>query len=303
MILEKENEFTKEIKRTSQVFTHGGKFHADDVFSYALLRMINPDLKCRRGNKVPEDFTGIVFDIGGGIYDHHQVDSRVRENGIPYASLGLLWERLGEAVFGDEKQAEKFDRRFIQPLDFNDNTGEPNEIASLIRAFNPVWDEKADTDAAFLDAVDFAEKILEKKIAYIKSNMRADAAMEPYLSRAENGILIMDQYVPWKKAVEDTDIEFVIFPSNRGGYCAMGVKDDMIRETKCSFPEEWYGKRDEELIKVSGISTLRFCHKTGFMLSTDTLEDAKRACELSKKKQKKRTVFVHQLKRLLKKKR
>ena len=55
-----------------------------------------------RGNRVPEDFDGIVFDIGRGRYDHHQKDSRVRENGVPYAAFGLLWEELGEAILGEE---------------------------------------------------------------------------------------------------------------------------------------------------------------------------------------------------------
>ena len=45
-------------------FTHGGKFHADDVFSSALLLYINPEISITRGNSVPDDFTGIVFDIG-----------------------------------------------------------------------------------------------------------------------------------------------------------------------------------------------------------------------------------------------
>ena len=45
-------------------FTHGGKFHADDVFSSALLLYINPEISITRGNSVPDDFIGIVFDIG-----------------------------------------------------------------------------------------------------------------------------------------------------------------------------------------------------------------------------------------------
>ena len=30
-------------------FTHGGKFHADDVFSAALLRYLNPNIVIQRG--------------------------------------------------------------------------------------------------------------------------------------------------------------------------------------------------------------------------------------------------------------
>ena len=81
-------------KKNAKAFTHSGKFHADDVFSYALLLYLNPAITITRGNKVPKDFDGIVFDIGRGKYDHHQKDSRIRENGIPYAAFGLLWENL-----------------------------------------------------------------------------------------------------------------------------------------------------------------------------------------------------------------
>ena len=49
-------------------FTHGGKFHADDVFSAALLLYLNPESQITRGNKVPEEYDGIVFDIGRGEY-------------------------------------------------------------------------------------------------------------------------------------------------------------------------------------------------------------------------------------------
>ena len=81
--------------QSATAFTHSGKFHADDVFSSALLLYLNPEITILRGNRVPDDFDGIVFDIGRGKYDHHQKDSRIRENGVPYAAFGLLWEVLG----------------------------------------------------------------------------------------------------------------------------------------------------------------------------------------------------------------
>lgn len=71
-------------------FTHGAKFHADDLFSTALLRLINPDIQVERGFDVPENFDGIVYDIGRGRFDHHQQDKEIRENGVPYAAFGLL---------------------------------------------------------------------------------------------------------------------------------------------------------------------------------------------------------------------
>lgn len=73
-------------------FTHGGKFHADDVFSSALLLYINPEISITRGNSVPDDFTGIVFDIGRGEFDHHQKDSRIREKRCAVCGI---WPAVG----------------------------------------------------------------------------------------------------------------------------------------------------------------------------------------------------------------
>ena len=139
-------------EKDAQAFTHSGKFHADDVFSSALLLSVNPEITIHRGSQVPEDFKGIVFDIGRGKYDHHQRDSRIRENGVPYAAFGLLWEELGAEILGEEL-AEKFDEAFVQPLDNNDNTGEKNELATLIGNFNPPWDAQGVNDAAFFNCL------------------------------------------------------------------------------------------------------------------------------------------------------
>ena len=109
------NQLLNEIrKKDAKAFTHGGKFHADDVFSAALLLYLNPEIQISRGNQVPEDFDGIVFDIGRGAYDHHQKDSRIRENGVPYAAFGLLWEALGAEILGEEL-ALSFDEIMITP--------------------------------------------------------------------------------------------------------------------------------------------------------------------------------------------
>ena len=63
--------------------THAGKFHADDVFSGALLRLLRPGIGISRVFQIPENFDGLVFDIGWGEFDHHQQGAPVRENGVP----------------------------------------------------------------------------------------------------------------------------------------------------------------------------------------------------------------------------
>lgn len=284
--------FEKIRKKDARAFTHSGKFHADDVFSAALLLYLNPEITITRGNRVPEEYEGLVFDIGRGRYDHHQKDSRVRENGVPYASLGLLWEKLGPEILGQEL-AVKFDEAFVQPLDNNDNTGEKNELATLIGSFNPAWDAGNTGDEAFFQAVSVAGMILENKFERYRGNQRADRRIEEILEaheraietgdkpKNERQILILPEFVPCQKRLSETTIAFVIFPSNRGGYCIQPQKKEYSLNYKCSFPVEWLGLENEELVAATGLKSASFCHKGGFLMSVGTLEDAVNTCLVS----------------------
>ena len=279
-------------KKNAKAFTHSGKFHADDVFSYALLLYLNPAITITRGNKVPKDFDGIVFDIGRGKYDHHQKDSRIRENEIPYAAFGLLWEELGKEILGEELAA-KFDESFIQPLDNNDNTGEKNELATLIGNFNPSWDIEHGENEAFLKAVQTAGMILVNTFEKYKGNERAEKRIEEILTTQESSvlsgkkspveakILTLPEFIPCQKQLRDTEIAFIIFPSNRGGYCIQPLKRKHSLNYKCSFPESWLGLEGKELQTETGLNSANFFHKGGFIMTTDHLDDAISACKIS----------------------
>lgn len=265
--------------------THSGKFHADDVFSTALLQYFYPEMRVTRVSQVPEDFDGIVYDIGRGRYDHHQKDARVRENGVSYAAFGLLWEQLGPHILGQEL-AELFDTEFVQPLDLNDNTGEKNELANLIGDFNPVWDSDEDSNIGFFRAVNVAKEILQNKFHRYQGNERAEQKVQDILTRQkqEHGdekILVLDEFVPCQKQLSETEIAFLIFPSNRGGYCIQPVKKADSNQYKCGFPKHWLGLEGELLQTVTGTESAKFCHKTGFIMTTELLEDAITCCKKS----------------------
>ena len=295
-------------KPNAKAFTHSGKFHADDVFSSALLLYLNPQITITRGNRVPEEYDGIVFDIGRGRYDHHQRDSRVRENGVPYAAFGLLWEELGSGILG-ETLAQRFDEEFVQPLDKNDNTGEKNELASLIGNFNPVWDETEAADGVteekrdrglsvgFLRAVQVAGMVLENKFARYRADARADEKIDQVLAMQETQggdarILVLPEFVPCQKRLKETDTAFVIFPSNRGGYCIQPQKKPDSMNYKCSFPKQWLGLENEELQKATGLASAGFCHKGGFLMTVGDEADAIRACEISLEEYEQKPVIV-----------
>ncbi|GJN64247.1 MYG1 family protein [Faecalibacterium gallinarum] len=260
-------------------FTHAGKFHADDVFATALLQIVRPDFKVTRGFAVPEDFDGIVYDIGGGMFDHHDEPRQTRPNGVPYAAFGLLWRMLGPGLVG-ERQARLVDENFVQPLDLNDNTGEQNSLCDAIGFFNPVWDSKDDPDACFAQAVAVAKQILEKQIASANGVNRADDRVRQAYEASRDGIVVLPCYLPWKNGLYKTDSLFVVYPSQRGGWSAQCVTDPKTKKSKLPFPQSWAGQSPEVIAQKSGLEGISFCHASRFLITAKDKETAIAACRL-----------------------
>jgi uncharacterized UPF0160 family protein len=267
------------MKIPAKGFTHGGKFHADDVFATALLQILRPEIKVTRGFVVPDAFDGIVYDVGGGMFDHHAEPRELRPNGVPYAAFGLLWRVLGAQLVG-EHQARLLDENFIQPLDLNDNTGEQNSLADAIGSFNPVWDGTEQPDDCFWRAVPFAKAVLENEIAAANAVNRADETVQRAAQNAKDGIVVLPAYMPWKNGLYKSDALFVVYPSQRGGWSAQCVNDNKTHRSKQPFLAAWAGQPEEVLRAKSGLG-LRFCHASRFLLTADTREDALAACRMT----------------------
>lgn len=277
--MSKNNDTSICIKSIKRAFTHGGAFHADDVFSTAFIKMLNPDIEVIRGFQIPEGFQGIVYDIGCGEFDHHQADKETRANGKPYAAFGLLWRAYGHMLL-QEDEVRDFDESFVEPMDYSDNTGEPFFVSGLIAMMNPSWDDDTPSDEAFFKAVDFAIEILNKYFDSYRSRREARKVVEQYIT--DSKILILPRFIPWKDAVCHRDIYYVVFPSNRGGYNIQAVPVSCHDITlKKSFPKEWRGCDAATLREKTKIDTVSFCHTSGFMCVTETIEDAVKLAELS----------------------
>lgn len=270
-------EIADEVSPYSVGITHTGVFHADDVFSAALLNIVSPGIEIKRVSRVPDDLTDdtFVFDIGGGQFDHHQEGAEVRKNKIPYAAFGLLWREFGHALCGDA--ADDFDRCFVQPLDHADNGGPIDPMTMAISSFMPNWDDAdQDKDAAFFRAVDFAQGVLTRQICRINAAEAAKSIVDTAASNARGNIAVLDRFVPWDTVLPDTHIAFVVFPSLRGGWTAQAVPTTPGgRDQKNPFPAS-----DILTANVSGIT---FCHTGRFMISAETQEAAIKACEFASK--------------------
>lgn len=280
--------------KEANAITHGGTFHADEVFATVVLSKILPEVKLCRifkiTNEIPKN--AIIYDFGGGEFDHHiKGYNKMRPNGIKYSAFGLLWKKFGKELLKKvEKKEEVFyllDKTFVSAIDAADN-GQviKNKVipvitlSSVIATFNPNWDENEDYDENFLKAVEYAEKIFDNELKKAISKINAKEKVEKAIEESKNGILLLERYMPWQeqlfatKSQKAKEICFVIFPSNRGGYNAVAVPDlDGYLWKKKLFPEEWAGLTGEKLAEVAGVKSASFCHLGRFIASAQTLED------------------------------
>lgn len=288
-------DITKNIKEATAI-THGGTFHADEIMATVILEKVFGDIIVCRTFRVPEDLKEdvIVYDIGFGAFDHHQKGGNgARENGVPYAACGLIWKEFGPQIVANTCNPELvwnlIDRDLIQGIDAGDNGAMPKtdypahamSFSAVISGFNPNWDSNEDPDEAFAKAVELAEVVFDNTLASTIAKAKAEQIVEDAIEKAEEHIMVLNQFVPWQEYIFSStspkadEIQFVVFPSNRGGYNWQCVPDGLgsFGQRK-SVPEEWKGLRDDDIQKVTGIDTATFCHPAGFIGGAETFADA-----------------------------
>lgn len=275
----------------AEFITHAGNFHADDVFSTVLMERLFDNITLIRLNDYQDDGTKIAYDIGLGKFDHHgALYDKKRANGIHYCGFGLLWQEYGLEylrkikVEHPEKVFEIIDELLVIQIDAFDN-GEYNidapfniyTLAGLIEQFRPKIGKSEDENESFLKAVSFADTIFEQILNDAIGKVYAITEIEKKKKTIKDKILVLDEYIPYEYAIFKLgfDIDFVVYPSNRGCWAAHTVPTKYKGFTpKIPFKQEWAGLKDEELQKVSGIKTAHFCHKKLFLATADTKEDA-----------------------------
>lgn len=277
------NEFVTLVTNSSVAYTHAGVFHSDDVFGAALLQIINPEIQIRRTFKVSDEMkseTELIFDIGGGRFDHHFVGAPERDGGDKYSSFGLFWRELKTAL--PEQVWEAVDRELVLPIDLNDNYGEGNPISVIISSFNLGWnDSRSEADTAFENAVSFAKSALEHLISSEMKRWDAQALVESqYQASQDKRIVELDTPAPWAATiVAKPEPQYVIFPSDREGWMVQLVPVSLgSRETRARFPREWWGLPREELLELTHGRVL-FCHANGFILSAKDKDTAMALCK------------------------
>ncbi len=238
--------------------THGGKFHCDEVFAYAVLCLAlglsEPGrdhilLRTRKPELIDTaDIVwdvGFVFDAASSRFDHHQRGAPLRADATPFSSAGLIWQVYGEGAVAAvlrESGSEAFaaaiaaelDETVVRKIDEIDNgvsAAGPAQrdtlgMATLVGDFNPSWDDPAAAgptagDVAFQEAAALVSGILRRRIDGLRARLAAEAnVLAAYKAGEDPRILVLDRGMPWKNVAfsHDLPILFTVSPASNGNW-------------------------------------------------------------------------------------
>ncbi|OUS39860.1 metal-dependent hydrolase, partial [Oleispira antarctica] len=218
-----------------------------------------------------------------GRFDHHQRGGAgERENGIPYSSFGLIWQKYGlEICGGNQDIANSVDSGLVSTIDAVDcghveGVSKGISLSQTISMFNPTWQEDSHYDECFDEAVAFASRILARFIASANGGISAKAIVAKAVENAEDPrVIVLEQYTPWKRTVHALSEEalYVVYPSGSGPWRIQTVPMELGSfEDRKSLPTPWAGLSNKELQDVTGIDDAMFCHNGLFIGGAETFE-------------------------------
>ena len=292
---------TQQLMNDKTIATHNGNFHADDVFSIAAFKIISPSFKLIRTRDLDLIAKAdIVIDVGGEYdpdtdhFDHHQRGGAgERENGIPYSSFGLIWQKYGlEICQGNQDVANAVDKGLVSTIDAIDcghveGVSQGISLSQTISMFNPTWQEDSHFDECFDEAVDFASRVLTRFIASANGGISAKAIVAEAIDNAEDPrVIVLEKYTPWKRTVLSLSEEalYMVYPSPNGHWRIQTVPVELGSfEDRKSLPKQWAGLSDDELKQVTGIDDAMFCHNGLFIAGTESFESTMKMASIALK--------------------
>ena len=273
------------------IATHDGSFHADEVFAIATLALLGEPVeivRTRDRHRLAEADVrvdvGFRHDPASGDFDHHQRDfDEVRDNGVRYASFGLVWRAFGVGVCdGDQEVADAVDVTLVQGVDAND-TGQqltetltdgvhPLTVNGIIGALNARWDEALAPEQErlrFDEAVDLARGILAREVLSAAAGRRAARIVQEAIAAARDPRVIeLPVNAPWKQVLVPgaPDALYVIYPKRQGFGLEAVPRALGSFENRRDLPAAWAGLEGDALVAVTGVADALFCHAKRFLV-------------------------------------
>jgi uncharacterized UPF0160 family protein len=288
------------------IATHDGSFHADEVFAIAAFALLGEPMEVLR-TRDPEALSraDVRVDVGfrhdpvAGDFDHHQREfDEVRDNGVRYASFGLIWRAFGVRVCdGDQEVADAVDASLVQGVDAND-TGQPLTeslvegvhpltVNGVIGAFNARWDEELSPEQErlrFDEAVDLARGMLAREVLSAAAGRRAARIVQEAVAAAADPRLVeLPVNAPWKQVLVPAapDALYVIYPKRQGFGLEAVPRRLGSFENRRDLPAAWAGMQGEDLVAVTGVSDALFCHAKRFLVVARSREGIERLARLA----------------------
>ena len=282
-------------KHAPTVAIHDGKFHCDDLFAVATLMMAEGDMRVVRTRDesiiTKAEFVadvGGIYDPAKNRFDHHQKGGAgFHENGLPYASFGLVWKKYGEQLCGSKDVAFEVEQHLVSQIDADDNgvaiftpKGDifPRSLQSFFYAYRPTWKEDQNLfDENFLKLIPVATDFLKREIIKARDMLEADVAiLKAYTETVDKRFLVLDKNYPFEEALADKpEVLFVVRPRPNGSFGVGVVPDgDNYYAHRKPLPETWAGLRDADLARVSGVPDAVFCHNARFLAVAKTKQGA-----------------------------
>lgn len=273
--------------------THDGDFHLDELVALSTLRLIHPNSRIVRTRD--EGYLkncDVRVDVGGkychetGDYDHHQKEGAgKRENGVPYASAGLVWKHYGRNLCDSDEAHQLVNSRLIQFVDAEDcGVGKKfpgvYTLADVVRRFRFFPEERR-----FETALSFVQTVLENEIrassAQVISNVKTRKALE---KSRQLSYVVLDRDTGWQQVlVEESNKLYAIHPSSdRTNYRVRAIPIEVDGfELRKALPESWRGLKDGSLQEVTEVNDAIFCHPNGFIAGAKSLDGAVRLAEIA----------------------
>ncbi len=287
------------------IATHNGSFHADEVFAVAALGLLGASVEVvRTRDRDALALADLRVDVGfradasSGDFDHHQRDfDTVRENGVRYASFGLVWREFGARVCdGDQEVADAVEETLVQPVDAND-TGQqltqslidgvrPMTVNGIIGGFNARWDETLtprEERERFNEAVVLARDILAREVASAASGRRSQRIVREAIASADPRVVELPVNAPWKQVLvpEASDALFVIYPKRQGFGLEAVPRELGSFNNRRDLPVTWGGLEGADLVAATGVEEALFCHAKRFLAVARSRAGIKRLAELA----------------------